>query len=1240
MSSPPATRILILGGGFGGVTTAKALGKRYKRDRSVEVTLVNRDNYFVFVPMLASAAAGSIEALHVVAPIRRLLGPGVRFRAEEVVGIDLERRTVTTVSPTTGRERALPYDQLVLALGNVVNVSPFPGLAQHAMTIKTLGDALAIRNHVLQMLEAADIEPDPVTRREMLTFVVAGGGFSGVEMVGELNDMVREVIAHYPSIGRDQARVILLHGNDRILPELSAGVAEHALKALRRRGVDVRLNTRLAGATPHEAVLQGGEKIPTRTLIAAVGNAPPPVLDDLPVQKERGRLVVNECLRLPEYPNVWALGDNAVVPNAAWRDGRPSPPTAQFALRQGKTLAHNIDATLRGRRPRPFAYGGLGQLCLVGHGAGVGEIKFGIKLKGWLGWFAWRSVYWSKLPSLGRRLQVGADWAFDLVLPRELAQINLARTQAVGRAHYEPGEVIFRQGDPGDLFYLITAGEVEVVHERPTGEALVVARLGRGDHFGETALLTGRPRNATIRCLTPVDVLTVCRDDFTTLAGTWLQLAENLRRVSDEREARLPVSRFVSGAVVRSVLEGAGGELAPGGGPPAMIKAILTRSDSGGEIPLEQDLISLGRSPENNVVVPDPAASRRHALIQREGDRYVIDDLGGRNGTWVNGRRVNERAPLQNGDVIRIGRTQFTFRIEAVAPPRAPAGLPAGGAGFPPQGGGPPPWAGDRAPAGAYGPAQGPGPGGGFPPAGAPFPQQGPGAGAPPGAPFPGQGQGGGVPPGGPFPQGGGGRQGSPFVPQHPGGQGGPAGAPFPRQNQGAGGAPPPGTPFPQAGQASGQGGYPQQPPAGPPGAYPNQAGGGPAGGGPYQGGGGAGGFPPGGGHPGAYSPDRGGPQGGGVPPGTPFPRAGQGPAVPPGTPFPRQGARGGPGDGAAGRPGGPFGAGQPFGPGGAPPSGSPFPPQRPADGGQGPPPGAPFPSARLGQFPPGGPGEPPGGGSGPPGAGGQPGPLTRLIQSLDEPPRSAEGPPAAAPQPAAGEGGGGLALPSVTSLIRGLDAGEPDLLPPSVPPDGDPFHGPAPAPEPHQGGALPRAPFGGAAGEGSFRGPPFAQEAFRAPPAPVQDAAGGRPGPAPPEGAGSITGLLRELDAAGADAGPDQLDTTLPFGPGRPPPGARRAPPRLLLRGEGGAAAGLTFTVDARGAMLGRAADNAVRLADGGLSRRHAKIEFRDGAYWLVDQGSTNGTRLNGVRLTAPQQLRTGDVIELGSSRLTVTVE
>lgn len=680
MSGAPGqpTRILILGGGFGGVATAQGLAKAFKRDRSVEITLVNRDNHFLYVPLLASAAAGSLEALHVVAPIRAML-KGVNFRAEEILGIDLARRVVTTGAPESARERELPFDHLVLALGNIVNLSTLPGVAQHGKTLKTLGDAFAIRNHTLKMLEMADIETDPVARREMLTFVVAGGGFSGVEMVGELNDLTRGVLHQYPSITPDQLKVILLHSQDRILPEMSAGIADYALQQLRKRGVEVRLKVRLGGATPHEALLQDGTKIPTRTLIVAVGNAPPPVLNALPIKKERGRIVVDEYMRVPDAPGVWALGDNAIVPNRAAKDGATSPPTAQYALRQGKQLAGNIAASLRNGTPKPFAFGGLGLLCLVGHGSGVGELPGGIRVRGLIGWFLWRSVYWSKLPTFGRKVQIGAGWALDPIVPRDTAQINLTRTQTIGQAHYEPGEYIFRQGDPGDHFYLISSGAVEVVREHSSGRHEVLATLGKGEFFGETALLQRQRRNASIRCSAPTDVVTIGREDFATLAGTWLQFAEHLQERSEERVEAAPLTTFFNrfGALGQAPPPPAGGQMSYQG-PPGAPPARLVRRDSGGEIVLDRDLLSFGRSSDNHIVVPDQRTSRRHALIQREGAEYWVEDLGAANGTYVNGARLGERVQLRHGDEITIGMAVFQFIAPPVpaAPPPVPVFAP------------------------------------------------------------------------------------------------------------------------------------------------------------------------------------------------------------------------------------------------------------------------------------------------------------------------------------------------------------------------------------------------------------------------------------------------------------------------------------------------------------------------------------------------------------------------------------
>src|SRR5216684_4077416 len=666
-------RVLILGGGFGGVTTAQRLQHHFKREPSVEITLVNRDNFFVFVPLLASAASGSIETLHILNPIRRMI-PGITFRAEEVMDIDLQRQFVTTASAITGREVRLPYDHLVFGLGNTINLASLPGLVQHGKTMKSLGDALHLRNHVISMLEAADVETDPNIRQELLTFVVAGAGYSGVETVGELNDLVRAISKSYPSLTRESVKVILLHSRERILPEMGPGLADFALTKLRHRGVDVKLQTRISAATPREAILSTGERVPTRTLVVTVGSAMNPVLAPLGLPHDKERILTDPFMGVQGMPGIWALGDNAAVPNAAAK-GEVSPPTAQYALRQGKFLADNLAAVLRGQPQRqvPFAFPGLGQLCLVGHQAGVAELAGGIKLSGFIAWFMWRNVYLMKLPGWERKIRVGLDWGLDLLFPPELSYINLNRTHVVNQAHFEPGDFIIRQGDVGDQFYVIVSGQVEVFKEMPDGQKVPLALLRQGEYFGETALLTGKRRSASVRALGRVDLMCIGRDEFHNLAGAWLKFSESVQALSEERERALNAGIGGAGQnddfgtiLARSLL---GPQLAGLVKSPTRAEASsrpyqppsLMRSD-GAELRLEGDVLYLGRGPDNHIVVNDKMVSRRHSALKREGANYVLEDLGTTNGTFVNDQRI-QRHLLAQGDVIRLGGTVFTYRV-------------------------------------------------------------------------------------------------------------------------------------------------------------------------------------------------------------------------------------------------------------------------------------------------------------------------------------------------------------------------------------------------------------------------------------------------------------------------------------------------------------------------------------------------------------------------------------------------
>lgn len=539
MADNSHTKILILGGGFGGVYTAMALEKLLKKDAGVEIALINKDNYLVFQPMLPEIISGSIGILDTITPIRRLC-PGTNFYTREVESIDLKKRLVTTSSGIRPRPSYLEYDHLVIALGNVTSFTGDSGLSEHALPFKYLGDALVLRNHIIHAMEEADIERDPEFRQSLLTFVVAGGGFSGVEAVAELNDFIREVSSSFRNINPREIRVVLLHGGSLILPELPDDLARFAQNLLQRRGVDIRLNTRLTGATAEYALLGDGERIPTKTLVSTVPSAPNPLVADLPCKKEKGKIVVTEFLEVPDFPGVWALGDCAWVPD--YKSGQACPPTAQHAIREARCLATNIVATMRDRNKKRFSFNTLGKLAALGHHSAVGEV-LGFKISGVLAWLMWRTIYLMKLPRLDRKIRVATDWFLDLILPPDIVQIKTERTPGIGRAHFEAGETIFRQGDRGDRLYIVVDGDVEVVKAEPgeQGET-VLARLGPGECFGEMALVSDNLRMATVRSCTSVNVLTLDRDAFQSLfahlpplRGLFQQLIEQRTKAPTQR---------------------------------------------------------------------------------------------------------------------------------------------------------------------------------------------------------------------------------------------------------------------------------------------------------------------------------------------------------------------------------------------------------------------------------------------------------------------------------------------------------------------------------------------------------------------------------------------------------------------------------------------------------------------------------------------------------------------------------
>ena len=452
--SAPASgrqRVVILGGGFGGVAAARRFEQLLPWTPGLDVTLVSQGNSLLFTPMLAEVAAGSVAAANVSVPLRAAC-PRTRFRRAEVLGIDPIGQAIHLRS-ADGVLESLPYDHLVLAVGAVPNLRDLPGVAANALTLKTLEDARRLRDHVIGRLEQADQERDPRERRRWLTFVVAGGGFAGTEAVASLFDLVHSVLRYFPHIRAGEPRFVLVHSRERILPELGERLAAHASGKLVARGIELRLGVTVAGADPGGVSLSDGERIPGRTLVWAAGTSPSPVLGLGPegsgeprngpagrrigtsapdgprgAPVGRGAVPVDRNLRVRGRRDIWAVGDCARVPDPG-RRGAVCPPTAQHATRQGKAVADNVVAVLAGAEPEEFCFRGLGFLVPLGRQSAAAELR-GMRFSGLPAWLLWRGVYLWKLPGPQQRLRVLLDWAVELLFPRDIALTSSERHPA------------------------------------------------------------------------------------------------------------------------------------------------------------------------------------------------------------------------------------------------------------------------------------------------------------------------------------------------------------------------------------------------------------------------------------------------------------------------------------------------------------------------------------------------------------------------------------------------------------------------------------------------------------------------------------------------------------------------------------------------------------------------------------------------------------------------------------------
>lgn len=530
MSGRPA-KILILGGGYVAISATRALRGAIERGEA-EVTVVSRENYHVFHGFVSEMLTGRIQPGQILSPVRRIFAPA-RVHVAEIEAIDLVGQKVTTSRQLDGRRYELEYDYLLLCLGSVDHTEAYPGLAEHGFKLKTYDDCFRLKNHILTMFELADIETDPEERRRLLTFFVAGGGYAGTEVSGELADYIHLLTRReYRNIKREECRVVLVHPGQTILPELHGGsggssghprLVEYATRHMRKLGVELMTSTRVSWATPNEVGLSNGERIPTRTLISAVGTKAAPILATLPVEMdERGRVKTERTMQVAGFPNVFAAGDCAAVPHPK---GGTCPPVGIFALMEGSHASKNILRLMKGQESRPFTFSGLGQAVSIGRRTAVGEMR-GIEFTGLICWLFWRIMLLYNIPTWDRKLRLLADWLIWPLVGRDIVEmsVNDADDYEISHHLFQPGEEIIEAGHFGRYLYLISEGEVEQVG----ADGLVQATLGAGGSFGHAR--ADRKLQATYRAKSRVRAVSV--------------RAEQAHRL---REALSPLSKMAVG---------------------------------------------------------------------------------------------------------------------------------------------------------------------------------------------------------------------------------------------------------------------------------------------------------------------------------------------------------------------------------------------------------------------------------------------------------------------------------------------------------------------------------------------------------------------------------------------------------------------------------------------------------------------------------------------------------------------
>lgn len=526
-------RVLILGGGYVAINAVKALRPAARRGE-VEITVVDRNNFHTFHGLVPEMLVGKIQAGQVVSAARRLFDPG-RFLTAKVDFVDLETKTVQISRILDGQPHTLHYDHLVVCLGSEDDLGRYRGVGEHTMRLKSYLDCVQVRNHVLAMLEMAELEDDETERRRLLHFVVAGGNYAGIEVASELVTFAKKLArTEYHNIEPDEVSVSVVHSREHILPELGERFPKLALRAektLRDLGVTLELGVKLASATPLEAILSDGRRLPSRTIISCTGTAQSPVLSELPYERDRGgRLIADAFGCVDAEAKVWSGGDCGAIP---LKNGGTAPALAIYAMEAGKTIGKNIARSIRGQKLKRYNFTGFGDCCALGYGKAVGQV-WGVPLWGFPAWVVWRVCMIVYLPSWLKRVRTLLDWMTTPFLGRDIISVGSPDEVGVQPELFEDGQVVVRQGDVGRAMFIVRSGTVKVVRELPDGESEHLADLGPGDHFGEIAVLRDVRRTATVRAVGSVELLRVSRAGTRMLASSF----DAFDKVSSTAQAR------------------------------------------------------------------------------------------------------------------------------------------------------------------------------------------------------------------------------------------------------------------------------------------------------------------------------------------------------------------------------------------------------------------------------------------------------------------------------------------------------------------------------------------------------------------------------------------------------------------------------------------------------------------------------------------------------------------------------